>query len=301
MPSLSYIINNPRILLLRFLDRFGIILSDRAFLRCKFKLLMGYKLDLKSPQSYSEKLQWLKLYDRRPEYTKMVDKYAVKEYVASLIGQEYIIPTLGVWDNPEMIEWDILPNQFVLKCTHDSGGVVICKDKLSIDKEAAIKKLTRGLKKNYFYPNREWPYKNVRPRVIAEEYKVDPHFQELRDYKFFCFNGEVKALFIATDRNKGDKATRFDFFDADFNHLPFTNGHPNAIVPPQKPMMFEEMKNLAKILSAGIPHVRIDFYEVGNIVYFGEMTFFHWSGMKPFDPKEWDNKFGEWLVLPDLH
>lgn len=249
------------------------------------------------PKSFSEKLQWLKLYNRRPQYTMMVDKVKVKEYVASTIGEEYIIPTLGIWNGPDDIDFDKLPSRFVLKCNHNSGmGMYICKDKSKMDIKEVKAGLRKGIKQNYYVANREWPYKNVERRVFAEQYMED-EYGELRDYKLFCFDGEVKALFIATDRSKGDHATRFDFFDKDFRHLAFTNGHPNADVIPDKPKMFEKMKELAATLSKGIPHVRIDFYEVGDQVFFGEMTFFHWSGMMPFDPEEWDYKFGSWLKL----
>jgi hypothetical protein len=275
-----------------------LLLPDQIFLEVKFRQTMGKKLNLKNPQTYSEKLQWLKLYNRRPEYTTMVDKYSVKEYVANIIGKEYIIPTLGVWDRVEDIEWEKLPSQFVLKCTHDSGGLVICKDKSSLDKQAAINKLRRGLRQNYYRRNREWPYKNVVPRIIAEQYMEDEKTQELRDYKFFCFDGEVKALFIASERMKKGEETKFDFFDENFEHLPFTNGHPNADELPKKPICFEEMKLLAGKLSQGIPHVRVDFYDVNGKVYFGEMTFFHWSGFKPFEPEKWDYIFGNWIILP---
>lgn len=271
---------------------------DKLYLSILFWCRMGKKIDWASPQTYSEKLQWLKLYNRDPKYTVMVDKAAVKDYVASIIGKEYIIPTLAIWDKTSEIEWDSLPEKFVLKCTHDSGGVVICKDKNNFDRQNAIQKIDKALKSNYYYLHREWPYINVPRRIIAEQYMED-EFGELRDYKWFCFDGEVKAFFIATDRSKGDHATRFDFFDEKFNHLPFTNGHPNADVQPEKPKMFEEMKALAAKLSKGIPHVRIDFYEVGTKIYFGEMTFFHWSGFMPYDPEEWDYIFGSWLKLPN--
>jgi len=274
-------------------------LSDESFIKKQFKYTMGYDLDLENPKTYNEKLQWLKLFDRKSAYTVMVDKYAVKQYVSKKIGEEYLIPTLGVWDKPEDIDFDVLPDQFVLKCTHDSGGLVICKDKKKLDKSQAVKKIKSCLKRKYFYIHREWPYKNVRPRVIAEQYMEDSETGELRDYKFFCFNGEVKALFIASERQSESTETRFDFFDTDFNHLPITNGHPNADTPPQKPKCFEEMKRLASLLSKNIPHVRVDFYEVNGRVYFGELTFSHWSGFVPFSPKEWDYTFGSWIKLPD--
>ena len=229
----------------------------------------------------------------------MVDKYKVKDYVASIIGHEYIIPTIGVWDKFEDIDFENLPQQFVLKCTHDSGGLVICRDKNTLNIEKAKRKINKCLKHNFFYAQREWPYKNVVPRIIAETYMEDEKDQELRDYKFFCFDGKVKALFIATDREAEGEETKFDFFDENFNHLNFTNGHPNAINPPHKPQQFNLMKELAEKLSVNIPQVRVDFYEVNGKVYFGEMTFFHWSGMTPFEPEEWDAVFGSWIDLPD--
>lgn len=300
MQSLSYYVHNPNKFGLRVISRFGKWLPDKAFIKCRFRLAMGYRLDLKNPKSFSEKLQWLKLYNRRPEYTVMVDKVKAKEYVASVIGKEYIIPTLGVWDNPEKIDFNSLPDQFVLKVNHNSGtGMYICKDKSKMDVERVKEGLRKGLREDYFKENREWPYKNVPRRILAEQYiNPVPDVQDLPDYKLFCFDGEVKALFIATGRSKGERAVRFDFFDADFNHLPFTNGHPNASTLPEKPMMFDEMKRLASKLSKGIPHVRIDFYEVGSKIYFGEMTFFHWSGLVPYEPEEWDYKFGQWIQLP---
>ena len=274
-------------------------MSDKAYLKMAFRMNVGKRLDLKNPKTYNEKLQWLKLYDRKPEYSQMVDKYEAKRYVADRIGEEYIIPALGVWDNFDDIDFDALPNQFVLKTTHDCGGLVICRDKSKLDKEAAKKKLTKCLKRNYFWGNREWPYKNVKPRIIAETYMEDEETKELRDYKFFCFDGEVKALFIATDRANVTEETKFDFFDENYNHLQFTNGHPNAAKQPQKPMNFEKMKELARKLSEGIPHLRVDFYEVNGKIYFGELTFYHWSGIVPFEPEEWDYTMGSWLVLPN--
>ena len=272
-------------------------MSDERFLKTVYKLHFGKELDLENPRTFNEKLQWLKLYDRKPEYTRMVDKFGAKEYVAEKIGEEYIIPTLGVWDKFEDIDFDSLPDSFVLKCTHDSGGLVICKDKSKLDLKSAEKKLKKFLKRKYFYIWREWPYKNVKPRIIAEKYMEDEKTAELRDYKFFCFNGEAKLLFIATDRQTAGEETKFDFFDMEFNHLPFTNGHPNAEQPPEKPLCFAEMRELAEKLSAGIPHLRVDFYEVNGKVYFGELTFSHWSGMTPFEPEEWDGKLGSWIDL----
>lgn len=274
-------------------------ISDETYLRIKYWVKMGKKLNLKNPQTFNEKIQWLKLYGRRPIDTVLSDKFAVKEFISKTIGSEYVIPILGVWDRFDDIEFDSLPNQFVLKCTHDSGGIIVCKDKRKLDKQTAKKKLEKSLKTDYYIYSREKAYKDIPRRIIAEEYKEDTNTKELRDYKFFCFNGEPKLLFVASDRQTAGEETKFDFFDMDYNHLPFTNGHPNAVVPPQKPIKFDEMKLLAGKLSYGIPHVRIDFYEVNGHVYFGEMTFSHWGGMTPFEPEEWDYKLGGWIHLPN--
>ena len=276
------------------------VLSDKTFIKIEYRNRMRKKLNLKNPQTFNEKLQWLKIYDRKPIYTTMVDKYEVKNYVADKIGDEYIIPTLGVWDSFDEIDFDALPDQFVLKCTHDSGGLVICKDKSKLNKEKAKKKIELSLNRNYYYHGREWAYKDVKPRVIAEKYMEDKNSKDLKDYKFFCFDGKVKAMFIATDRFTQGVETKFDFYDTNFEHLPFTNGHPNAECVIEKPKHFEKMKELAEILSKGIPQIRVDFYEIDDEVYFGELTFFHWSGMVPFVPEKWDYVFGEWIELPTI-
>ena len=274
-------------------------LDDEHYLHIIYRANFdGKRLNLEDPKTFNEKLQWLKLYDRRPEYTLMVDKYEAKIYAAKLIGDEYIIPTLGVWDHFDEIDFDSLPDRFVLKCTHDCGGLVICKDKSLFDKTAAKKKIETSLKKNYYKTLREWPYKDVKPRIIAEKYMEDSKTHDLRDYKFFAFDGVPRAMFIATERQNSSTETRFDFFDMDYQHLDFRNGHPNADILPPKPETFEEMKKLAGILSKGIPQLRVDFYEVDGHVYLGELTFAHWSGMVPFDPPEWDRQFGDWITLP---
>jgi len=273
------------------------LLPDKWFIYLKwYGRRMPYHLNLNTPKTYNEKLQWIKLYDHNPLYTKLVDKYQVKNYVTNAIGGGYIIPLIDAWDSVDDINWNNLPNQFVIKCSHDCGGMIICKDKSTLDIAKAKQKLEAAFNKNYYYDSREWPYKNVKPKVFAEAYMED-EFGELRDYKFFCFNGEVKAMFVASDRSKSTE-TCFDFFDADFNHLPFTQGHPTAIITPKKPRGFDEMKELAQKLSKGIPQVRIDFYDVNGKVYFGEFTFFHFGGMVKFDPVEWDYTFGSWIKLP---
>ena len=282
-----------------FLSSRGLLnwMDDETYLKFLFKYSMGYPLDLEHPKTYNEKLQWLKLHDRKPLYTQLVDKLAVKDYIAEKLGPEYVVPVIGgPWDSADEIDFDALPDQFVLKCTHDSGGVVICKDKSAFDREAAKAKLAKSLGRNFYWAAREWPYKNVKPRVFAERYLEDES-GELRDYKFFTFDGTVRALFIATDRSRAEE-TKFDFFDSEFRHLPFTNGHPNAPVLPEKPRCFDQMKELAAKLGTGLPQVRIDFYEVNGRVYFGEMTLSHWSGLCPYDPPEWDEIFGSWIHLP---
>ena len=276
-------------------------MPDKMYLKLMFRAQMNRKLNLKKPITYNEKLQWLKLYNRNPEYTTYVDKYAVREYIKKTIGEEYLIPLLGVWDKPDDIDFNALPDKFVLKCNHNSGkGMCICKDKADLDIEKVKSELREGLSQNYYKKGREWPYKNVKPKIVAETYMEDNETAELRDYKFFCFDGKAESIFIATDRQNKSEETKFDFFDMEFNFLPFTNGHPNAKTTPKKPLCFDEMRTLAEKLSKDIPHVRVDFYEVNGKVYFGEMTFYHWSGMVPFNPDEWDFKWGNMIKLPKV-
>ncbi len=273
------------------------ILSDKIYLKKQYRKIFGKKLDIENPTTYNEKIQWLKLYDRSPLYPKLADKFEVKEYVRNKVGEKHIIPTLGVWESFEDIDFSKLPNQFVLKCTHDSASVVICQDKSKFDLSAANKKLSHALKVNYYhYENRQWVYKDIKPRIIAEKFMVDESGTELKDYKFFCFDGVFRSLFIATDRPHD---TKFDFYDRDFNLLPFTNGHPMSGIDRKKPENFDEMVQIAEKLSENIPHVRVDLYSINGVIYFGEMTFYHWGGMMPFEPEEWDYKFGSWIQLPE--
>lgn len=297
MASLTRLLKNPEKVVF-LLDKAGLskMIPDKAYLKLKFRASMDRKLNLKNPKTYNEKLQWLKLYDRKPEYTKIVDKYDVKAYVAEKIGPEYIIPTLGVWDRVEDIDFDALPDQFVLKCTHDSGGLVICKDKSKLDVEKAKRKLDKALHREFYYLGREWPYKAVKPRILAETYMEDAKTKELSDYKFFCFHGEAKAVRVDTERGTGD--VKMDFFDKDRNHMPFYRNHRNADVMPELPENYPEMLALAEKLSEGFYHMRVDLYSVNGKIYFGEMTFFSANGMAPFYPDEWDIIFGEWIKLP---
>lgn len=276
------------------------LLPDKAYIKLKYYWMFGKMPDLKHPTTYNEKLNWLKLYDRKPIYNTLVDKYEVKQYVANLIGKEHLIPTYGVWDSVEEIDFDSLPQSFVIKGTHDGGSVILCRNKNTFDLELAKKKLRKSLKTNFYWHGREWPYKAVKHRIIAEAFMEDKETAELRDYKFFCFDGIVRALFIATDRQKKDTDTKFDFFDAEGNHLPIKQGHPNAEIPPVLPQNFEKMKEFAALLSNGIPQVRVDFYEVNGNIYFGELTFSHFDGLVPFVPDKWDRVFGDWIKLPNV-
>lgn len=243
---------------------FNFLFTDKLYLAILYRLKMGYWMDWKNPKKFSEKLQWLKLYDRKPEYTIMVDKYAVKEYVAKIIGKEYIIPTLGVWDRPENIDWDILPQKFVLKTTHGGGGsgVVICKDKETFDKHAAVVKLKKSLKKCLYKSFREWPYKNVSKKIIAEAFIEDSlHIKEdidLSDYKFYCFNSEPQIVLVSTGRHSDNLC--FDYYDMQWHKLPLVWDRPNSNIDHQCAPCFEEIKALCKKISKDIPHVRCDFY-----------------------------------------
>lgn len=282
------------VILRRFLSG---MMNDRDFVRWEYFSGMGKFPNLDNPTTYNEKLQWLKLNDIHEEYSLMVDKYEAKKIVSKRIGDDFIIPTLGVYNSFDEINFDLLPNQFVLKTTHDSGGVVVCQDKTKLDIKAARKKLETSLRKNYFYEHREYPYKNIKPRIIAEQYMVDESGTELKDYKFFCFDGVPKMLLIVSGRGEDQ---RQDFYDLDFHLLPVCRKeHPNSGIKREKPLNWEKMKDIARSLSSGIPHVRVDLYDICGKILFGELTFYSGSGNIPFEPKEWDYKIGEWLKLPN--
>ena len=283
--------------------------NDELYLKLLFYFMMGKHLDLQHPKTFNEKLQWLKLYNRRPEYTTMVDKYAVKDYVASKIGKEYIIPTLGVWDKPEQIEWDKLPNRFVLKTTHGGGdtGVVICKDKSTFNRKEAFVKLNRSLQSDIYIGLREYPYKNVQKRIIAEPLlQTDKVDFDLPDYKFFCFKGE--PVYCQVIRDRRTKET-IDFYDMEWRHQEFI-GLLNplecisfGIDPVPCPVHLDEMKNICRRLSANLPFLRVDLYiaKRENMekeqVYFGELTFYPASGMGAFRPEKWNEKIGDLLTI----
>lgn len=278
------------------LRRLRPLLSDRMYIRAYFLCKTGYPLHLDHPVTFNEKLQWLKFHDRNPRYSEMVDKFAAKGYVASVIGDEYIIPTIAVYDRAEDIDFDKLPARFVLKCTHDSGGVVLCKDKASLNREEAVAKLGKALQRNYYRFSMEFPYKNVVPRIIAEPF-ISNEGGDLCDYKVHCFNGVPRLVLVCRDRYAAGGLTE-DFFTETWEHLPVRRPtHPNAKSPIPRPAQLDEMLDLSRKLSEGIPFVRVDFYLSDGHVYFGELTFFPASGMTPFVPQSFDTLFGSWLML----
>lgn len=297
MPSIKRIINNPYKFIF-LLDKLKItkLIPDDTYLRLKYRATFGKNLNLKVPQTFNEKLQWLKLYDRNPEYIKMVDKYEVKKYIAQKIGNEYVIPTLGVWDNVDDIDFDSLPDQFVLKCTHDSGGIIICKDKSQFDVNAAKKTLKKSIKCDYYLMGREWPYKNVKRRIIAEKFMVDNSGDELKDYKLMCFNGKVKCSFVCSERFS-DNGLKVTFFDRNWKKMPLQRHYPFSDKEINPPINYNKMIELAEQLSADIPFVRVDFYEIDKMIFFGELTFYPGGGFEEFTPEEWDKKLGNLIEL----
>lgn len=297
MKNIKRVFKDPRLILIFILTRYCHWMNDELYLQILYFLRMGKMLRLNPPVTYNEKLQWLKLHDRHPEYTQMVDKEMAKEYAAGIIGNEYIIPTLGVWDKFEDIDFDTLPNQFVLKCTHDSGGVVICTDKDKLDISKAKKKINRSMRRNYFYGTREYPYKNVKPRIIAEEYMEDEN-KELVDYKLLCFNEEVKYSLVCSERfsKAGLKVT---FFDREWNKLPITQKEPSSDLSILKPYNYDKMIVLAEKIAKKVanPFVRIDFYDIRGHIYFGEITFYPTSGLSAIKPEKWDRILGDEIKI----
>jgi len=279
---------------IHFLD----ILPDKPYLRLMYYANTFRRLSLKNPKTFNEKLQWLKLYDRKTQYTQMVDKYEAKAYVKERIGECYIIPTYGVYNRPEEIDYSQLPSQFVLKCTHDSGGLCICRDKEHFSKEQAAIKLNKSLNTNYYYNGREWPYKNVKPRIIAEAYLEDEEGAGgLTDYKFYCFNGKVELLYVSSGLEDHSTAS-ISFLTKDWQFAPFTRtDYKPYDTLPKKPACLQEMIAVAEKLSAGIRFLRVDLYEVKGKVYFSELTFFPCSGYMPFSDERYNQELGDLIVL----
>lgn len=278
------------------------IISDELYLKIIFKGYMGKKLNMVDPQSFNEKIQWLKLYNRNDSFVKMVDKFEAKQFAGNVIGMEHVIETIGIWEKFDDIDFEMLPNQFVLKCTHDSGGLVICRNKNELDLDKAKAKINKSLKSNFFYSAREWPYKKVKPRIIAERYlendECDSEIEGLIDYKFFCFAGEPKLLYISKGLENHHTA-RISFYDLNGNEMPFHRSDYKTLGKIQLPENFDTMLSYAKQLADRVdsPFVRVDLYSIKGNIYFSEITFSPCGGFLPFEPVDWDEKLGEWIPI----
>lgn len=271
-------------------------ISDKTFLTWMGDIMLNQRLNIDNPTTFNEKMQYLKLYDRKEQYTKMVDKYEVKKYVSEMIGEKYIIPTIGVYNKFENIDFKKLPNQFVIKTTHDSGSTIICENKSKLDRAMIKKKIKNSLKRNYYSLYREWPYKNVKPRIIIEN-MIAKENEDLKDYKFFCFNGKVGIILVCSERRKKLKET---WFDLNWNLLELTEGNHEIDGTIKKPLNLELMIKLSETLSKNIPFIRVDFYEVDGKVYFGELTFFPQSGYEKFKPETYNEKLGNMIDLSKI-
>ncbi len=275
------------------------IIPDKLYISMIYRLRMGKSMNWGNPQSFSEKLQWLKVYNRNPEYSRIVDKYEMKNYVADRLGEGYTVPTIGIWDKAEDIDFESLPGKFVIKCTHDSGSNILCKNKAEISWGGVQQHLNKCLKNNLYYLSREWPYKNVKPRIIAEEYLEDERQESLTEYKLFCFDGVVRMVLVCKGIAHTENRTN-DFCDINLERFPFTSLLPNSKGKLEKPECYDELIACSSKLSQGLPHVRVDAYIVNGKIYFGEMTLFHNSGLRKYEPDEWDYKIGQWLQLPEV-
>lgn len=271
-------------------------INDKNYLKFYYRIKYGEKLNLNPPVLFTEKMQWLKIYNQKPEYTMMVDKLNAKEYVRNKLGEQYVTPLLGVWNHFDEIEFDKLPDKFVLKCTHDCGGLVICQDKSKLDMQAAKEKIEKSLKYNWYYMRREWPYKDVKPLIIAEEYMENDSQNGLFDYKVWCFNG--KPTYIQFISGRLGKKTYEGFYDTDWNLQDFSYHNPKTETPVQRPEKLEELLSLCEKLAEGIPFVRTDFYILpDNSIRFGEITFFPMSGMDHFKPESANKMLGDMIHL----
>lgn len=269
-------------------------IPNKPYLKMVYKIKTGKKLNLDDPKTFCDKLNWLKLNNIHPEYTDLVDKVKVREYVNNIMGRDMFFPLYGTWDHYSDIDFDKLPDKFVLKCNHDSASVNVIKDKSRINHKELERFYEGRLKINPYNMGREYPYKDVKPKIIAEKFMVPDGENDINDYKFFCFDGKPELMFVATDRSED---CRFDFYDMDFNHLDIENIHPNSDKPIAKPEKFEEMKELAAKLTQGFKFVRLDLYEINGEIYFGEYTFFHAGGFWPFYPEKYEKIFGDLINL----
>ena len=308
-----YVLKNPYAVFVYFnFSKIQRVLPDKSFMKLMVRARLGYKLNLENPRTFNEKMQWLKLYDRKSIYTQMVDKYEAKFLISKIIGEKYVVPNFGVWDSFEEIDFDSLPDQFVLKTTHDCGGVIICKEKEKFDYERAKTDFTKRLKNNFFWQGREWPYKNVKPRILAEKYLsasndsedhfiYDPGMETgITDYKIMCFNGKPFCCLVCMGRNSRE-GLHENFYDTEWNLLPFKRDNPQYKGEIEKPKDYEQMLHFAQKLSEGTKFLRVDFFENNGRLYVGELTFFPASGFDKFIPEEWDLKLGEMIELDDYH
>ena len=299
MSKIKKLLSNPYRIFYNFNhSKLSRLLSDKAFLKLIFRARVGYKLDLNNPVTFNEKLQWLKLNDRNPLYSRLADKYDVREYVQRKIGEEHLIPLIGVWDKFDDIDFSKLPNQFVLKCTHDSGSVFVCEDKNTFDIKGVRKKINKALKQNFYYRGREWAYKNIKPRIIAERYLSDLSEGGIADYKVFCFSRKPEVIMLCKDRFSNEGLT-LDFFDTEWKHLDLLRPiyHPNSKVSDEKPRVLDQLLDLSATLSTGFPFVRTDFYILKDKILFGELTFYPGDGFEAFKPECWDKKWGSLIDL----
>ena len=284
--SLNYLFNH-----------FGKAMSDSVLLRVRYRTVFNKPLHLKDTRTFNEKIQWLKLYDRNPEYHEMADKYAVRNYISRVLGEIYLIPLLGVWQKAEDIDFNSLPDQFVLKCTHDSQSIVICHEKAILDKEEAVRRLGEALKLDYSVLGREWAYHGIKPCIVAEELLTDESGDDLKDYKVFCFNGEPKFIQVDYDRFKGHKRR---LYTTDWNLMETKITYPDdADLVMPKPIFLDELLKISKKLSKDIPFLRVDCYITEKQIYFGELTFYPGCGFEPITPDTDDALWGEWLKLPE--
>ena len=296
----DYLLHRPNMLVAALLARIGGCIPDQLYLKWRYKLIMGTPFHVKDPKTYNEKINWLKLFDRNPLYTRLADKATVKDYVASRIGESYCIPTIGIYDSFEEINFNALPDKFVIKSTNGGGGtgVIICRNKSKLNLPKVKSQLEASLNSDW-KTNREWVYKDIKPRYIIEELLENKDGSDLVDYKFHCFNGVPKLLFVASDRYLGKDTLKFDWYDMELNHLPFkSKGYENSTTFMKPFPEFDEMKKVAGMLSDGIPYVRVDLYLVNGRIYFGEMTFYHDAGFVALQPEEWEYKLGSWIELP---
>ncbi len=283
--------------LIKEIKYFFRFIPDSMYIKIYYRMKFRKKLNLNEPKTFNEKIQWLKLNNKNIVYNKMVDKYEVREYIKDKIGEEYLIPLLGAYEKVEDIDFETLPNQFVIKCTHDSGGLVICRDKTQLDIKSVKKKINKSLRRNYYYYSREWPYKDVKPRIIIEKYMEDKKSKELLDYKFFCFNGQPMFIYIS-EGLENHKTAKISFLDMNFKKEKFKRTDYREFESlPSKPVNFEKMKEISKKLSKGHPFLRVDLYEINNKIYFGELTFSPCGGYIPIDPIEYDEKIGKMLKI----